>query len=264
MEKFVNEDTELIGVSTMDPLGLGPLTMSLSVFFQTETPPFVLKEFRRLLDHINNVRRGRKAKLLVGGPGVWELTVRPEELDNLSIDYAFQGEGDDVVADLFDYLMADDSSKDTGSFYRGFQTFDSDFHKQWIGDSRFITRFQFARQFPKLEDITPIVRPSVKGMVEVMRGCGVGCDFCEVTLRPLRYFTPMQVRKEIEVNVKAGEHHAWLHSEEIFAYEHGRNFVPNEDAILDLFKTVMETDGIATTIPTHGRISIPAAYPGFL
>ncbi|MDG6907667.1 MAG: B12-binding domain-containing radical SAM protein [Nitrososphaerota archaeon] len=263
IEQFINEDTELIGVSTMDPFGLGPLTMSYSVLFQTDAPAFVYKEFQRLLRRINRAREKKKAKLVVGGPGVWELTVRPEETKNLNIDYAFQGEADDVVCDLFQYLGGDFS--ESSEFYRGFQTFDSSFRKRGVGgNDRFITRHQFSRQFPKLEDIPPIVNPSVKGMVEVMRGCGVGCDFCEVTLRPLRYCSPKQVRKEIEVNVKAGIHHAWLHSDEIFAYEHGRNYVPNEEALSDLFKVVMQTKGVASTNPTHGRISIPAAYPELL
>jgi len=31
------------------------------------------------------------------------------------------------------------------------------------------------------------------GMVEVMRGCGRGCTFCDVTLRSLRYYPPEKV-----------------------------------------------------------------------
>jgi radical SAM superfamily enzyme YgiQ (UPF0313 family) len=108
------------------------------------------------------------------------------------------------------------------------------------------------------------VGPSVKGMVEVMRGCGIGCDFCEVTLRPLRYYPPEKVRREIGVNVRAGMGNAWLHSDEIFAYEHGRNFVPNEERIMDLVHVVMSAPGIGHTNPTHGRVSIPAAYPELL
>ena len=42
------------------------------------------------------------------------------------------------------------------------------------------------------------------GMVEVMRGCGRGCKFCDVTLRSLRYYSPEKVKKEIEVNIKKG------------------------------------------------------------
>ena len=42
------------------------------------------------------------------------------------------------------------------------------------------------------------------GMVEVMRGCGRGCKFCDVTLRPLRYYPVEKVQKEIEINMNYG------------------------------------------------------------
>lgn len=262
VQDFVDDDTEVIGVTTMDPLGLGPLTMSYTVFFGTTAPAYVQWEFEALLAKINRARAGKKAKLVVGGPGVWELTVRPQELDKNKIDYAFQGESDDILSDLFRFIKEGGSEKT--EFFHGYQTFDSSFHKKWAPDPRFITRYQLSRQFPKLEDIPDIVAPSVKGMVEIMRGCGIGCDFCEVTLRPLRYYPPEKVRREIEVNIRSDLRNAWLHSDEFFAYEHGRNFVPNEEAILDLLKVVMSTPGIGHTNPTHGRVSIPAAFPDFM
>ncbi len=262
IEDFVDDETELIGVTTMDPLGLGPLTMSYTVFFGTNAPAYVQWEFEALMTKVNRARAGKKAKLVVGGPGVWELTVRPQELNKNKIDFAFQGESDDILSDLFRFIV--DGSEEKTEFFHGYQTFDRDFRKQWAPDPRFISRYQFSRQFPKLEDIPDIVGPSVKGMVEVMRGCGIGCDFCEVTLRPLRYYPPEKVRREIEVNIRADLANAWLHSDEFFAYEHGRNFVPNEEAILGLLKTVMGTSGIGHTNPTHGRVSIPAAFPDFM
>ncbi|SRR5579875_78397 len=262
VEQFIDDDTEIIGVTTMDPLGLAPLTMSYSIFFASASMAYVHREFNELMSRINYARRGKKAKLVVGGPGVWELTVRPDELDNLGIDYAFQGESEDIICDLFDYIL-DDSTK-SNEFYRGFQTFDHNFHKSYVGDKRFISRYQFSKQFPKLEDIPEIVNPSIKGLTEAMRGCGIGCDFCEVTLRPLRYYPPEKVQKEISVNVRAGITSAWLHSDEIFAYKHGRNFVPDQDALVELFTAVINTPGVTHTNPTHGRISIPAAYPELL
>lgn len=261
-EDFIKDDTEIIGVTTMDPLGIAPLTMSYSIFFGTSGMAYVHKEFIELITRINRARRGKKAKLVVGGPGVWELTVRPEELDNLGIDFAFQGESEDVISDLFDYIL--DGSKHNNEFYRGFQTFDKNFHKSFMGSERFISRYQFSKQFPKLEDIPEIVNPSIKGLTEAMRGCGVGCDFCEVTLRPLRYYEPDKVLREIAVNVKAGIPSAWLHSDEIFAYKHGRNFVPDQDALVELMRAVINAPGVGHTNPTHGRISIPAAYPELL
>jgi len=258
LEDFINEETEVIGVSTMDPLGLGPLTMSFLVLFGTSAPPYVQVEFESLIRRINRARKGTRAKLLVGGPGVWELTVRPEVVDELNIDYAYQGEADDIALDLFGYLS--DDSSDRTEFYRGYQTFDASFHKQWVGNEKFISRYQFSKQFPSIEEIPEILGPTVKGMVEVMRGCGIGCDFCEVTLRPLRYYSPAKVRREIKVN-EAGTQSAWLHSDEIFAFQHGRNFEPNSEAIEELMTTVMCTEGVRHSNPTHGRISIPAAYP---
>ena len=259
LAEFIDDDTEVVGVTTMDPLGLAPLTMSYSIFFETTAPAYVHREFESLLARINRARAGKKAKLIVGGPGVWELTVRPEELEKNHIDYAFQGESDDILSDLFRYVT-EDGGENT-EFFHGYQTFDEGFHKQWRVSSKFISRYQFSKQFPRLEDIPEIAGPTTKGMTEVMRGCGIGCDFCEVTLRPLRYYPPEKVRREISVNVAAGMKNAWLHSDEIFAYEHGRNFVPNEEAITELMTTVMTTRGITNSNPTHGRISIPAAYP---
>lgn len=259
---FVDEDTEVIGVSTMDPLGLGPLTMSYAVFLETAAPAFVQRDFEDLIAHVNRARSGKKAKLIVGGPGVWEFTVRPEELEKNGIDYAFQGEADDIASDLFRFISED--SGENNEFFRGYQTFNAQFHREWAPSPRFISRYQFSRQFPQLEDIPEIVGPSVKGMVEVMRGCGVGCDFCEVTLRPLRYYPPEKVKRELGVNAHAGMPNAWLHSDEIFAYEHGRNFVPNEEKLMELVSAVMSTPGIGHTNPTHGRVSIPAAYPGLM
>jgi len=262
ISRFVDENTEIIGVYTMDPLGLGPLTMSYSVLFANQSPPWVRVEFERLLVKVNRARAGKKAKVVVGGPGVWEVTIMPEVMDQLGIDYAFQGEADDIINEVLEDIA-------TGSIYRrgyfrGFQSFDGDFSRMWVAHDRFITRMQASKQFPNLEDIPLIRSPTVKGLVEVMRGCGIGCDFCEVTLRPIRYYTPEMVRKEVEVNARDGKTNAWMHSDEIFAYQHGPHFTPNPEAIRELFKTATGVKGILSSNPTHGRISIPAGYPDMM
>ena len=72
---------------------------------------------------------------------------------------------------------------------------------------------------PDLDEIPEIVEPTMHGMIEVMRGCGRGCKFCDVTLRSLRYYSPEKVKKEIEVNIKKGGlDRAWVHSDDIFVY----------------------------------------------
>ena len=259
---FIKDDTEIIGVYTMDPLGLGPLTMSYSILFGDQSKPWVRIEFERLMKKLDLARKGKKAKVVVGGPGVWELTVMPEMMDELGIDLAFQGEADDIINEVLEDI-ASNAVYERG-YFQGYQSFDEGFHKQWVKHEKFITRTRNSKQFPTLEDIPLIQGPTVKGLSEVMRGCGIGCDFCEVTLRPIRYYTPEMVRKEVEVNARFGKTSAWLHSDEIFAYQHGPHFVPNGDAIKDLFRATMSVKGIDYTNPTHGRISIAAGYPDLL
>ncbi|MDE1856859.1 MAG: B12-binding domain-containing radical SAM protein [Candidatus Micrarchaeota archaeon] len=261
IEGFIKDDTEIIAVSTMDPLGLGPLTMSYNILFNSHDKPLVRVEWERLIARLNAARRGKKAKIVVGGPGVWEFTTHPEELQAEGIDYAFQGEADDVVCELFEQLPL--GNLDTNLFATGYVTIDDSFHRSFVQDPRFVTRRPSGRTSAPLEEIPEIVRPSVMGLVETMRGCGIGCDFCEVTLRPLRYYSVEKIAKEIEVNIaQGGSDSAWLHTDEIFAYRHeNARFEPNHDALAELFTGVMAIKGVTRTNPTHGRISIPAGYP---
>jgi hypothetical protein len=45
LQNFVDDDTSVIGVSTMDPLGAGPLTMSYSILFESNSYAWVKKEW---------------------------------------------------------------------------------------------------------------------------------------------------------------------------------------------------------------------------
>jgi len=112
---------------------------------------------------------------------------------------------------------------------------------------------------PEIEDIPDIVEPSMHGMVEVMRGCGRGCKFCDVTLRTLRYYPPEKVKREIEVNIKkGGARSAWIHSDDIFVYgmdpSTTKNMAPNREALEELFEAIMST-GVGHTNPTHGTLA---------
>jgi radical SAM superfamily enzyme YgiQ (UPF0313 family) len=262
LERFVDSDTEIIAVTTMDPLGVGPTTMSYYALFGGQMNAWVRREWDTLMERINHVREGKKAKLVVGGPGVWEFTLLRDEIDKYRFDYVFQGEADDIAEILFEQMGED--SIDPQLFYRGYMTYDDHFRKVLKKDDMFLARGITKQAYPRLEDIPAIVNPSMKGMVEVMRGCGVGCDFCEVTLRPLRYNSVERIVNEVKVNQRAGLTNGWLHSDEIFAYKHGPMYNPNEEALSEMFTEVMKVPGIKTANPTHGRVSIPAGFPDMI
>ena len=262
LANFIDDKTEVIGISTMDPLGVGPTTMSYYALRGGNMMAWVRKDWDSLLEKVNRARRGKKAKLIVGGPGAWEFTILRDEIEKYNFDYIFQGETDDIAPALFEQVATD--SIDSTMFYRGYMSYDDNFRKVIKKDDKFLARGMSLTPYPKLDQIPLISEPSVKGMVEVMRGCGIGCDFCEVTLRPLRYYEPEEVVKEVTINARSGQINGWLHSDEIFAYKHGNMYEPNEEALTDLFSSVMAVDGIERANPTHGRISIPAGYPEIL
>ncbi len=260
LSSLIKDDTEIIAVNTMDPLGLGPLTMSYFALMGADKGAWVTMEWRSLMAKINAARKGKKAKLVVGGPGVWEFTIHPEELEISNIDYAFQGESEDVINDLFEQISSD--SIDGNEFFQGFVTMDDNFHRSNVKNPKFISKNSKISTYVPLDKIPLIQGPAHSGMVEIMRGCGIGCDFCEVTLRPLRYYTNEMIRKEIEVNKQGGFDNAWLHTDEFFGFRHtSPKFEPNVDALVDLVTTVMSVPGIRRTNPTHARISPAAAYP---
>ncbi len=257
----IRDDTEVVAIHTMDPLGLGPTTMSYYVLFKSrDLNAYVKQEWETLIAKVNAARKGKKAKLLIGGPGVWEYTILRDYVEKHNIDYLFQGEMDDYAPELFEQVSA--RKFDENLFRSGYISYDESFVRFAKNDPKFITRGPGIPTFPKLETIPNIVAPSTKSISEAMRGCGIGCDFCEVTLRELRYYNPEKIVEEVKVNInQGGFDNVWLHSDEIFAYKHQKNYVPNEEALTELFSAIMAVKGVRRTNPTHGRISIPSAYP---
>ncbi len=242
VRNFIGPETQVVGVYAMDPLGLGPVSMS---FTNGGTlTPYTRFMFEKLMHEIKmptwireNGHR-RNYKTVVGGAGVWHFEYRPAKVEELGIDHIVVGEADHCAADILEDVM-----NGTAPF-----------------------KIEPERP-PMLTEIPPIVAPSMHGMIEVMRGCGRGCQFCEVTLRRPRYMSPEYIAKEVELNVKYGGHtNAWIHSDDVFLYkvEDWKKMIPNEEAILEMARAVMSVPGIRSANPTHGTVSAVAANPGMV
>ena len=68
LEEAITDDTEVIGVYTMDPLGLGPLTMSYSVLFSDTSKPWVRLEFESLMARLKGPGKAGRPNSSSGGP----------------------------------------------------------------------------------------------------------------------------------------------------------------------------------------------------
>ncbi len=213
------KDAKVLGIHAMDPFGLGPASTTLASIFKKE--PYLAKYFQALLKD-PAVRRAKEngLKVIIGGPGAWQFKYREKSVKDLDIDCVLEGEGENVVGKLFRAAI---EGQELPRHYE-------------VG----------VDEAPSLEEIPDIVQPSINGLIEIGRGCCRGCQFCNVTLRPLRWFPIEKIDHELDVNLSSGKvTGACLHAEDVMLYG-SNNTVPNEEKLLKLHETVIKkVDGIS-------------------
>ena len=264
IEKFIGPETEVVGTYEMDPLGMGPVTMTFTFGRkQTSYDEFYNADLHRRINEAKK-KNGSHAKVIAGASGTWQYNYAPEKIEEYGLYAILEGELGAIAPEIdgnagrfFNYLI-DGQFENMDPFLKR-KNFKVDIKEFKREDKTLHGRFVNFWDRPDLDEIPEIVEPSMHGMVEVMRGCGRGCKFCDVTLRSLRYYSPEKVKKEIEVNIKKGGlDRAWIHSDDIFVYGMdvgtAKNMEPNRDALEDLFKAIMST-GVVHTNPPHGTLS---------
>jgi radical SAM superfamily enzyme YgiQ (UPF0313 family) len=206
---------------------------------------------------------GSNAKIVAGASGTWQYNYDPAKIEEYGLYGIVEGdlggigpEIDGAGATFFDALMAGDF--ETANLFKK-SKFKVEIKEYDRPERKYHGRFIHYWDEPSVDEIPDIINPSMHGMVEVMRGCGRGCKFCDVTLRPLRYYPVEKVQKEIKVNMKyGGAKSAWIQSDDIFVYglnpRTTKNMEPNREALEELFKGIMST-GIEHTNPTHGTLA---------
>lgn len=210
LRKYLN-DAKVLGVHTMDPFGLGPASTTLASIFKKE--PYLAKHFQALLKS-QTVKKAKQngLKVIVGGPGAWQFRYREKAVKNLGIDCVIEGEAENVIGKIFRAAI---SGEEIQSHYE-------------VGID----------EAPSLEEIPDIVQPSINGLVEIGRGCCRGCQFCNVTLRPLRWYPIEKIDRELSVNLDLGKvTSACLHAEDVMLYG-SKNTTPNEEKLVQLHELV--------------------------
>lgn len=225
------EDAKIIGLYTMDPFGIGPASSTLAAILKKE--PYLAKHFRNLLDSAAVTKAKQKGvKIVVGGPGAWQFRYRPKFAKNHGIDCIFEGEAENAVGKLFKAFL---NGENVPEYYR-----------VDIGDS------------PSIDEIPDMLNPSINGLVEIGRGCCRGCEFCNVTQRPLRWYPYDKIIREMNVNVLAGINRCCLHAEDVMLYG-SKNTKPDDEKLLKLHKLVLKnTESISWS---HCSLAAVAANP---
>jgi radical SAM superfamily enzyme YgiQ (UPF0313 family) len=228
------KDAKVLGIHTMDPFGLGPASTTLASIFKKE--PFLAKHFRNLL-RSPAVQKAKQngVKIIVGGPGAWQFHYREKAIKDLGIDCVVEGEAENIIGKVF---------------------------KGAIEGEAILSHYEVGiDETPSLEEIPDIVHPSVNGLVELGRGCCRGCQFCNVTLRPLRWYPIEKIDRELNVNIDAGNKGTCLHSEDVMLYG-SNNTTPNEEKLVQLHELVTKkVDGLSWS---HCSLAAVASKPKLL
>jgi radical SAM superfamily enzyme YgiQ (UPF0313 family) len=152
--------------------------------------------------------------VIVGGPGVWQFQFREESVRDFGIDCIVEGEAEKVIGKLVSAVLNGEVLP----------------HRYEAG----------VNEVPGLDEIPDIVRPSVNGLVEIGRGCCRNCQFCNVTLRSLRWYGVDKIERELDVNLKSGYiKSACIHAEDVMLY--GSNTTtPNSEKLLKLHQMIVK------------------------
>ena len=226
LSKSIGPDTKVVGINVMDPLGMAPVTTTMS----PEKLSYVAMKFKRMCADIIQLKKKYDFKVVVGGNGAWELA-KSDRMKIHGIDTVVVGEADELAVDLFQDLEKNDAPELMHCFVRN------------------------------LENIPVIEGPTINSLIEAMRGCGRGCDFCDVNKRSKKDLPLERLQHEAKVNLDYGFDSIWLHSDEMLLYGcDNRDFVPNRDAIVDLWKGLKGL-GANFVGTTHMTFSAVAADP---
>jgi len=223
LDEFVGPETKVVGISTMDPLGIGFVSRTYTSLLGLTGKPITRIEFESLLFH-PAIRRHRP-KIVVGGSGAWQI-VSAGLQEALGIDVIVIGQAEEVVVDIFRKLMAGEPVESV-----------------------------IYTDLPDMSRVPLIRKPSLYGTVEVTRGCGRNCAFCSPTMRK-RYSFPLEhVMKEVELNAESGTRMILLQTDDIFLYKVKPRFYPNREAVVELIKKVASVEGVEFLQIAHAALA---------
>ncbi|MGD0449635.1 MAG: radical SAM protein [Candidatus Bathyarchaeia archaeon] len=227
-------NAKVLGIHTMDPFGLGPASTTLASLFKKE--PYLAKHFHSLLKS-SAIKKAKQngLKVIVGGPGAWQFHYREKAAKDLGIDCVVEGEAENIIGKVFKGAIEGEPI--------------SSHYEVTVGET------------PTLEEIPDIVQPSVNGLVELGRGCCRGCQFCNVTLRPLRWYPLEKINRELSVNIDSGNTGTCLHAEDVMLYG-SNNTIPNEEKLVQLHELV--TKKVTGLSWSHCSVAAVASKPKLL
>lgn len=226
----IGPQTRIVAATTAEPLGLGMATTTTRAIAGGMTYPAA--EFRRLIRRTRRAadRAGAAVEVVAGGPGAWQLATRDDSRRRLGIDHVVLGYAEGNVAPVFSALLRGERLPE---------------HIEGQGVAA--------------AEIPPIVGASTMGVVEISRGCGLGCAFCTIARTPIQHLPEATVLADAQTNVAHGVCDVCVISEDLLRYG-ARGARTNPAAVISLLESLRRIDGIRLIQTDHANIASTAQY----
>ena len=233
LEQFIGPETKVVGISSMDPTGMGYVSKTYSSIIGGGEPMNAI-EFQKLVE--NPSIKAFKPKIVVGGFGSWQLE-RKHVSDKYGVDCVLMGGRPDPIVDVFKKLVNGDK----------------------------VPRIVHADESLRNWDYgtMPLIKhAAIHGAVEISKGCGRNCQFCTPTMQSKIDVPLEKIMREVELTVREGSDHITLVTEDLFLYgATSKTFIPNQEAVVKLVKSVANSPGVNSIQMSHMSLAPAVQNP---
>ncbi|MHA1294090.1 MAG: B12-binding domain-containing radical SAM protein [Promethearchaeota archaeon] len=221
LKNVIGSETKILAISSMDPLGLAYVSFTYGKFIGFGEISCTSYYFQKIFHQ--KILKKFRPRIIVGGQGAWQLGKTARK--RLGIDHIILGEADAASGEIFNKII----------------------------EGKKLPEVIEIKISPKIEEISPIVSPSIHGTVEISRGCGRMCQFCTPTMHKKRDIPLKQIIQEVKVNVENGQKLITLATEDALIYrcKMDGKFIPNASEVLNLFKSITSVPGVEAVQPAH-------------
>ena len=225
LTSVIGPATQIVAISSGDPSGLGMNSSTMEALYGGKIYNKIF--FKQILDLLSKLKnRGYKFKVVLGGPGAWQLLDTKESI----IDHIITGYCEENAVQLFRNIIEGKAD-------------------------RVLKGVNIAP-----EKVPAIIGASSMGVVEISRGCGLGCDYCTIKNIPMTHMPADLVLSDIQTNISFGIDNAALISEDFFRYGSKSLKELNPGALIGLLSKVREKTKVKLIQTDHVNLASAGAY----
>ena len=232
LPEAIGRATRIVGVTTGDPTGLGMNTTTVTAIAGgSGMPPAAFARLMRTVCRSIDATDTRPV-IIAGGPGAWQLARNRDVAEHFGIDHVVTGYAEGNVAEIFRTILQN-------------------------GEVARVT----AGEPVDAADLPRVRGASTMGVVEISRGCGLGCSFCTIARVPMQHVPEETILADAQTNIENGNANISVISEDLFRY--GADGVRTKpEALISLLSRLRQLDGVGIIQTDHANIVSVEQYTG--